>query len=135
MLREPIFIDTSAWFAIKDVGDAGYASAMNFMSQRPHLVTTNFIIDETITLVRAHLGHRDAVDIGERLWRGEMATIIWITREDEQAAWELFRRYDDKDFSFTDCTSFVVMRRLGITQAFTFDDHFGQTGEFVCVPA
>lgn len=134
-MPEAIFADTSAWFAIKDAGDAGHASAMNFMSQRPYLVTTDFVIDETITLVRAHLGHRDAVDIGERLWRGEMATIIWVTPEDEQAAWELFKRYDDKEFSFTDCTSLVVMRRLGLSHAFTFDEDFEQTGEFIRVPA
>lgn len=133
-MREPIFVDTSAWFAIKDVDDADHLLAMDFMGQHPYLITTNFVIDETITLVRAHLSHRDAVEIGERLWRGEMATIVWITREDEQAAWELFKRYDDKDFSSTDCTSFVVMRRLGLVYTFTFDEDFEQTGEFVRVP-
>lgn len=133
-MREPVFADTSAWFAIQDVDDANHVLAMDFMQQRPLLITTNFVIDETITLVRAHLSHRDAVDIGERLWRGEMAIVVWITREDEQAAWELFKRYDDKKFSFTDCTSFVVMRRLGILHAFTFDEDFEQTGEFVRVP-
>jgi hypothetical protein len=133
-MQEPIFADTSAWFAIKDANDANHASATEFMNQRPYLITTNYVIDETITLIRAHLGHRDAVDIGERLWRGELATIVWVTHEDEQTAWELFKRYQDKEFSFTDCTSFVVMRRLGITHAFTFDEDFEQTGKFVRVP-
>jgi len=133
-MQEPVFADTSAWFAIKDADDANHILALDFIQQHPLLITTNFVIDETITLVRSHLGHRDAVDIGERLWRGEMATVVWVTREDEQAAWELFKRYDDKKFSFTDCTSFVVMRRLGLLYAFTFDEDFEQTGEFVRVP-
>jgi len=133
-MEEPVFADTSAWFALKDADDVNHSSATRFIGQRPYLITTNYVIDETITLVRAHLGHRDAVELGERLWRGELAAIVWVTREDEQAAWELFKRYDDKEFSFTDCTSFVVMRRLGITHAFTFDEDFEQTGEFICVP-
>ena len=44
------------------------------------------------------------------------------------AAWELFVRHDDKDFLFTDCTSFVIMRELGLTDAFAFNEHFAQMG-------
>ncbi len=56
-----------------------------------------------------------------------------ITEELEEAASEIFERYDDKDFSFTDCTSFQVMLLLGITEAFTNDHHFEQFG-FVIHP-
>jgi predicted nucleic acid-binding protein len=62
--------------------------------------------------------------MGEKLWSGTLARIVRVSRADEQAAWDLFRRYDDKTFSFTDCTSFVVMERLGLRKAFTFDNHF-----------
>ncbi len=62
-MRQLIFADASAWFAMKNVTDAGHTSATQFMSQRPYLITTNYVIDETITLIRAHLGYRDAVDI------------------------------------------------------------------------
>jgi predicted nucleic acid-binding protein len=40
----------------------------------------------------------------------------------------MFRRYDDKAWAFTDCTRFVVMRQMGLMQAFAFDDHFEQAG-------
>jgi len=64
---------------------------------------------------------------------GQLARLIRITSEDEAAAFKLFTRYNDKDFSFTDCTSFVVMQKFGIPQAFTFDKHFRQMG-FQAVP-
>ncbi|MEJ2555027.1 MAG: hypothetical protein P8186_02095 [Anaerolineae bacterium] len=72
--------------------------------------------------------------MGEQLWNGQLASIVWVTRDDEQVAWELFKRYDDKTFSFTDCTSFSVMSRLGLNHAFTFDADFTQTGQFIQVP-
>jgi hypothetical protein len=54
--------------------------------------------------------------------------MIRITEALEDQAWEVFARYDDKDFSFTDCTSFAVMQQLGITTTFAFDEHFEQFG-------
>ena len=58
---------------------------------------------------------------------GEL-TIVRVEPEDEVRAREIIRRYDDKDFSLTDATSFAVMDRLGITTAFTFDRNFVQYG-------
>jgi predicted nucleic acid-binding protein len=54
--------------------------------------------------------------------------ILHITEEIEEHAWKLFKQYSDKDFSFTDCTSFVVMRQLGLSEVFTNDHHFEQMG-------
>jgi predicted nucleic acid-binding protein len=128
------FADTSAWYATVDPNDPNHEVARLFMLARPRLVTTNFVIDETITLVLKRLDYTRALRLGEQLWSGQLARIIYITRTDQQAAWQFFKRYSDKEFSFTDCTSFVVMERLGLTHAFAFDEHFSQTGQFVCVP-
>jgi predicted nucleic acid-binding protein len=54
--------------------------------------------------------------------------IVRVTPEDEAKAREITYRYDDKDFSLTDATSFAVMERLGIRAAFTFDRDFRQYG-------
>ncbi|MCK5118750.1 MAG: type II toxin-antitoxin system VapC family toxin [Candidatus Latescibacteria bacterium] len=66
------------------------------------------------------------------LWRKIRATqtvqIIHVTEDLEEEAWELFKHYSDKLFSFTDCTSFVVMRQWNLTEAFTNDHHFEQMG-------
>ncbi|MFB0533525.1 MAG: hypothetical protein ACETWR_00935 [Anaerolineae bacterium] len=51
-------------------------------------------------------GYQAAVDMGEQLWSEEQARIVWLSRADQRAAWQLFKRYSDREFSFTDCTSF-----------------------------
>ena len=129
-----VFVDTGAWYALEDAGDRWHLAAVRFMQSRPRLITTNFVIDETITLVLSHLGYKAALSIGERLWSGRLAGVARVSQTDEREAWALFKQYDDKMFSFTDCTSFVVMKRLGLIRAFAFDDHFTQTGQFIRVP-
>jgi len=95
------------------------------------LVTSNYIFDETLTLLKTRLGHSIAVQFGEKLWNQEVATLIRINEKDEDRAWKLFLQYEDKGFSFTDCTSFALMERLKINTVFAFDDHFAQYGKFM----
>ncbi len=54
--------------------------------------------------------------------------VIHITESIEEKAWQIFKRYSDKTFSFTDCTSFIIMQQLGITDVFTNDHDFEQMG-------
>jgi predicted nucleic acid-binding protein len=91
-------------------------------------------IDEIITLALDRLGYRQALVLGEKLWSGQLARLVYISKADQRAAWNLFKKYDDKEFSFTDCTSFVVMERLGLLHAFAFDEHFEQVGQFIRLP-
>jgi len=53
-----------------------------------------------------------------------VAEVYTLDETDIALAWEIFSRFDDKDWSFTDCTSKVIIERLGIQQAFAFDNHF-----------
>ncbi len=129
-----VFVDTSAWYALANERDVNHSLARQFLDENRRLVTTNFIIDETITLILIRVGHRQALSVGEQLWEGQLASIVRVTRDDEQVAWQLFKQYDDKTFSFTDCTSFAVMSRLKLRHAFTFDADFAQTGQFIQMP-
>jgi predicted nucleic acid-binding protein len=52
----------------------------------------------------------------------------------EDAAFTIFKQYADKDFSFTDCTSFSIMKSLNLNKAFAFDKHFEQYGNFNRLP-
>ena len=132
MPRERIFVDTSAWYAIIDKNDQDHSAAVAKIQLLSHpLVTSNYILDEILTLLKARFGSATAISFGQKLWDQEVSALLRITEEDERIAWEIFRQYPDKGFSFTDCTSFVLMERLGINTAFAFDNHFAQYGKFL----
>jgi uncharacterized protein len=130
-----IFVDTSAWYASVVPDDENHRKAREWLDANTQsLVTTDYTIDETLTLLRVR-GHAPlALAMGEALFGGELADIVLITEDDIQQAWRVFRQFRDKDWSFTDCSSKVVMERLAVTQAFSFDQHFRQFGSFNIVP-
>ena len=127
-----VFVDTAGWMACADAADPLHASAIAARDERLEagdvLVTTDFVLDETLTLLRLRLG----LDATERWWDQVDGSprLKWeridVDRIDKARA--LFFRYRDKTFSFTDCTSFVVMRELKIVRALTTDAHFRQMG-------
>jgi predicted nucleic acid-binding protein len=130
-----LFVDTGAWYALLDKNDANHHAAVRFKDSLVHpLVTSNYIADEVITLVRIRLGYKVAFEIGQKLWDESIANLIHVTPEDEKKAWEIFVKYHDKTFSYTDCTSFALMERIGITEVFAFDEHFKQYGNFIVLP-
>lgn len=135
-----IFVDTWAWFALADENDADHELARlaseELIQRAVTLVTTNFILDEATTLIRYKLGHFAPVTFRQtvnQLAADDLLTITHITEAHETSAGEIFDRYDDQVFSLTDCTSFVVMRELGLTEAFTGDQHFKVMG-FTLIP-
>jgi len=132
MFKDRIFVDTSAWYATVDKSDRDHTAAVTKIQNldRP-LVTSNYILDEILTLLKTRLGPSIAIQFGQKLWNQEISTLIRITKKDEGSAWRLFQQYKDKGFSFTDCTSFALMERLKINIVFAFDDHFAQYGKFV----
>lgn len=126
-----ILVDTSAYFAVFDRTDKNHLKAVNFLKDNTlPLVTTNLIVVETINLVNARLGHQQAISVGNKLFDKNVTTVLNISSEDERKAWQIFQRYTDKDFSYTDCTSFAIMERLKIKKAFAYDVHFVQYGKF-----
>jgi predicted nucleic acid-binding protein len=96
------------------------------------LLTTDYVLDESYTLLRSVLGHRVAARFGREVQRGGIE-IVQIDARLQRDAWRIFDRYADKDFSFTDCTSFAVMELGRLRRAFTFDRHFEQYG-FIAYP-
>lgn len=135
MASSHIFTDTSAWYAYIDKSDSNHAAAVELVKNldRP-LITSNYIFDEILTLVKLRMGYHIAINLGQKLWNQEVAGLIRLTKEDESRAWEIFVQYEDKGFSFTDCTSFAIMERLKIDTAFVFDNHFIQYGKFIVIP-
>jgi predicted nucleic acid-binding protein len=129
------FVDTGAWFAGIVPTDPNYFRAKSWLeSNNSFLLTSDYIIDETLTLLRARGEKKRAMELGEEFFLGNLAEIYRLTDEDFVTTWQTFRDFNDKNWSFTDCASKVVIEKLGITQAFVFDHHFKQFGNVIIVP-
>lgn len=126
-----VFVDSSAFLALINPHDTHHEAARRIWSrladERWRTLTTNFMIAETHQLFLVRLGQRHATAFLRQL-QGSSAAVFRVRARDEEQAKDIIFRYTDKDFSLTDATGFVVMQRLGITQAFSFDQHFAQYG-------
>ena len=130
-----VFVDTGAWFAYFVRRDPDHISSRNWLSTNESpLVTSDYILDELFTLLKIRESHALSVAAGKVLTEERICQIIKITPEDFTRAWGIFVQFSDKGWSFTDCTSKVIMERLNISTAFSFDEHFGQFGSIIRVP-
>ena len=131
-----IFIDTSAWVALENRKDIHYEQAIAFRDEirnkHYRLFTSNFVLDETYTLLLANVGFERTIETGKRVRQLKdkgLLHVIQVTEEMEDSAWEIFERYNkDKFWSFTDCTSKAIMELLDIKESFSFDRNFEQMG-------
>ena len=102
------------------------------MQQRARLYVTNFVLDESYTLLLYNVGYIRTVAFKRTidLMRASgILVVVHVSEEMEQTAWTVFERFNqDKQWSFTDCTTKVVMDNLGLSQVFAFDHHFEQMG-------
>ncbi|HWQ36302.1 MAG TPA: DNA-binding protein [Blastocatellia bacterium] len=124
-----IFVDTGAWFAMAVPSDQDHNMVAECFRQctRP-LLTTDYVVDETLTLLRARGYEQRALALGAEFFNGSIVTIHYLSEAEIRAAWAIFLNYTDKKWSFTDCTSKVVIDQLQITQAVSLDHHFRQFG-------
>jgi predicted nucleic acid-binding protein len=130
-----IFADSGALFAYAIPDDEHHNEAQQWVRENnvPSIIT-DYIIDETLTLMRIRGQAARAIRLGDLLFAGQVATVHYLSEEDILAAWEVFRTYSDKEWRFTDCTSRVVIEKLGLAYAFAFDQHFHQFGTVTVVP-
>lgn len=112
-------------------GDTHHKRAARYLNDLParaSLVTTDYVLDETLTRLRKVAGHAPAVAVGEALRTSTLARTTRLEPQDLERAWDVFKTFRDKDLSFTDCASFAFCERIGVKVAFTFDDDFEQLG-------
>lgn len=106
-----VFIDTGAFLSIADKSDISHelvtTEYQQAVGQKAVLYTSNYVIDETITLIGARVGHKEAASFIKG-FNTALIKVLWITKADEKSAKDIFIRYNDKDFSFTDCISFAL---------------------------
>ncbi len=131
----PIFVDTGAWFARFVPSDRDHPAAREWSEQNTHpLITTDYVIDELLTVLKVRGEYQRALEVGPSLFNGDVCDLEWVTQADVKNAWQVFSTCRDKGWSFTDCISRVVMERLRITTAVAFDEHFNQFGTVTVVP-
>jgi len=131
-----IFVDTSAWVALENKKDTHYKEALSFKyeikNKRYRLYTSNFILDETYTLLLANIGYEKTIEFTKivKILRNKgLLHVIQVTEDIEDTALLIFERFNkDKFWSFTDCTSNAIMKMIDVDECFSFDRNFEQMG-------
>jgi uncharacterized protein len=127
-----LFLDTGYLIALEASDDQHHKAALghwkNLGKPLPGLITTSYVFDEVVTFFNCRHRHAKAVEIGNVLLESPSVGIIHIDEALFHETWRYFIQHSDKSYSLTDCASFVVMKRLRIRTALTFDKHFAQAG-------
>lgn len=124
-----VFVDTGAWYALKSKNDPYHDFAVKFFKTiyNRHVIcyTSDYVIDEAITLTRVRLkNHGVSKILAEELFAETAAKIIYVAPRYLPRALEIYAKYNDQIFSFTDCTTFAIMEDLEIEEALAFDSYF-----------
>jgi uncharacterized protein len=125
-----IFVASSFWIGFVDRLETRHldAVALTEAYSNAGLVTTNHVVGETWTFLRARHGHRVALrflDLSENTDRLE---VVFTSKGLESDAKRWLHLHDERRYSFVDATSFAVMRHLRIREAFAFDADFTAAG-------
>ena len=131
-----IFVDTGGWFSMVVTSDVDHDLVTDCFAlfDEDTFITTDYVIDETLTLLRARGYDQRAQMLGNAFFNNNLATVYYLDEAQIRAAWDVFRMYKDKKWSFTDCSSKVVMEVLKITKAISLDRHFRQFGTVEVFP-
>ncbi len=126
-----VFVDTGGWIALLVSRDLYHKKAVSYYTglsqQNVLLMTTNYVLMETYTRIRYDDGHAKALqfhDVIQKAVEVSRVKIEWITPAVHNEAWKIFRDYKDQEFSFVDCTSFVVAKKVKVNEVFGFDQGF-----------
>jgi predicted nucleic acid-binding protein len=127
-----LFVDTSGLYALADRRDPlrarAQAQVVARVSAASRLVLTDYVLDEVCTLTKARAGGQAALRLLQLVEASDGFRMEWIGPDRFEAAKGFFRKHADHGYSFTDCTSFVVMQELHLRDALTGDRHFAEAG-------
>lgn len=130
-----IFLDTSGFIAVLDADDHQHLAARKvwpmWVQQETPLLTSNYVVVETFSVIQRRYGM-----IAVRAFYDELlpvVCVVWIEASLHDQALQQFLIANRRALSLVDCTSFALMRTLGLHAVFTFDAHFAEQG-FTCYP-
>jgi predicted nucleic acid-binding protein len=134
-VEEVIFVDTSAWYAAYVPSDPRHLAVSRLLrSGDKSFFTSDFVIDETMTLLLVRGERRRAIKFGMDLLITGVVRVELLTLPDLLNAYQVFTKFVDKNWSFTDCSSLVLMQRLRAPEALSLDKDFQQMPGIHVVP-
>jgi hypothetical protein len=130
-----IFVDTSAWYAAHVGSEPRHEDVKIRVDTAPRaLITTDYVLAETLTLWRMREEDRRAIVLGRDLFGQSCARLVYVQPADVERAFQVFCAFADKRWSFVDCTSYAIMERLTIREALALDRHFHQMSGILVRP-
>jgi len=131
-MAHDVFVDTSGFYALLVKRDDRHQQAGRFLKEarrrKARFLTTDYVLDETATLLKAR-GHGHLVPVLlESVFSSAVCAVDWTDPEQFRTACDFFVKHEDHPWSFTDCLSFVVMKRRRVREALTKDAHFREAG-------
>jgi predicted nucleic acid-binding protein len=127
-----VFVDTGAWVALRYARDQHHATARALIRRLENeglgLVTTEWVLAEAVTLLKARGAVEHALTLGGAIQGGRLGHLVESTPDRRERAWDLFVRYRHLRVGWVDCASFAVMDELGLRQFLGFDDDFVRAG-------
>ena len=132
-MGDTIFVDTGFFIAIVNKDDdfhddavKNYTALKKVLNQT-RLVFTDYVFDEVMNGLKSQgISTEEIAKFGDGLLQSKYYHMYPVSDPIFRSAWAMFKKYKDKEWSFTDCTSFAVMQELGIVFHLSFDEHFNQ---------
>ena len=123
-----VFIDASSWMALYHKRDKYHKQAgsvyVQLLNEARQFLMSNWVAYEAITILKDRADYKTAKTLWDILQDSELSQIVYIDRELEEGAIDLFWRYQDKKWGIVDCTSMLLMEREKCSLAFGYDHHF-----------
>ena len=127
-----IFVDTSALLSRYLAKDQYHYRSLELWNKicltKQKCVISNFVLNETITLLARRAGYSFAAEKAYSIFSSKVITILRPDENDELNAVFLLKKYEDQKISFTDCISFVLLKKYKVKNVFSFDSHFKISG-------
>lgn len=135
-MTQAVLFDTSALIAFFIQSEKNHIAIKNYCLRYPthRWIILDSVFDETVAWIRARIFTKHSIQIGQALRQEH--EYIHLSDLDDLATWETFCRYDDKSWSYTDCSLLVMAQKLTVFQIASFDEHIRQMAGLgvICVP-
>lgn len=127
-----VFVDTGAFVALRNRAELEHPQARRILrdliDSGASLFTSNYVVAETYTALLVRVGRDEAIAWGQAFRIGKSIELMRVEEVLEDEAWSILVSHRDKAWSYVDATSFALMDREKVTDAFAFDHHFAQRG-------